>query len=384
MPERIVAGDSVRARYEELVQDEIITRDPAQESLANRLDKLNQDIGAARLAVSSSSLGWLFAKKAPKKNAVRGLYIHGSVGRGKTMLMDFFYRACPETRKRRAHFHDFMADVHDRIGEYRSEVKNGKVKDTDPIPPVAAGIARDAKVLCFDEFSVTDIADAMILSRLFTTLFDKGVVLVATSNVVPDNLYRNGLNRGLFTPFIDVLKNHTDVASLDADQDYRLGKLSNSARYFTPLDSKATEGMDSLWETVAGPEPRQSVLEVKGRNVVIPHAGLGAARFSFDDLCAKPLGARDYMAVARAYHTVFIDSIPIMDKTKRNEAKRFINLIDTLYDTHTKLVVSAEAEPPDLYLTSEGTEGFEFDRTASRLIEMRSDVWMAAEKVDTL
>lgn len=376
MPDRIMPGDSVRTRYKELASDGVIDIDNAQIALAGRLDDLNGRIGAARLAVSSSSLGWLFAKRANQKGPVRGLYIYGAVGRGKTMLMDFFFKACTEPQKRRSHFHDFMADVHDRIGAYRKKVKDGSAKDTDPIPPVAREIAAEAKVLCFDEFTVTDIADAMILSRLFNVLFERRVVLVATSNVMPENLYKDGLNRSLFLPFIDVLKEHTDTANLDAEQDYRLGKLSASTRYFTPIDDEGTKQMDALWQSIAGATPQPASVEVKGRKVMVPRAGLGAARFGFDDLCAKPLGARDYLAIARAYHTLFIDDVPIMDMTKRNEAKRFINLIDTLYDSRTKLVVSASAEPTELYLSSSGTEGFEFDRTASRLIEMRSDAWM--------
>lgn len=379
MPDRIMPGDSVRTRYNELARDGVIDTDIAQIEIADRLDELNARIGAARLAVSSSSLGWLFAKRASQNGPVRGLYIYGGVGRGKTMLMDFFFRACSEPRKRRAHFHDFMADVHDRIGDYRRKVKEGSVKDTDPIPPVALEIAAEAKVLCFDEFSVTDIADAMILSRLFKVLFEQRVVLVATSNVMPDNLYKDGLNRGLFLPFIDILKEHTDTANLDADQDYRLGKLSASTRYFTPIDDTGNKQMGALWQSIAGATPQSAEIAVKGRTIAVPQAGLGAARFAFDDLCAQPLGARDYLAIARAYHTVFIDGVPVMDQTNRNEAKRFINLIDTLYDSKTKLVVSAEAEPTELYRSSSGTEGFEFDRTASRLIEMRSDAWMGGD-----
>lgn len=377
MTERFMARESVRSMYDERVERGEIEPDEAQIELANRLDALNNRIGTEKLAVSSSPLGWLFAKKAKEKGAARGLYIHGSVGRGKTMLMDFFYQACHWKLKRRAHFHDFMADVHDRIGAHRDALKAGTVKENDPIEPVARAIASESKLLCFDEFSVTDIADAMILSRLFTALFERGVILVATSNVEPDNLYRDGLNRSLFTPFIDVLKAHTDIMSLDAKQDYRLGKLSASKRYFTPLGDEARQGMDDLWQAIAGTPTNSAMIEVKGRKVVVPQAGLGAARFGFDDLCAKPLGARDYMAIARAYHTVFIDDVPIMDKGRRNEAKRFINLIDTLYDTHTKLVISVAAEPNKLYQSHSGTEGFEFDRTASRLIEMRSDGWMA-------
>lgn len=379
MPDRIMPGDSVRTRYNELARDGVIDTDIAQIELADRLDELNTRIGASRLAVSSSSLGWLFAKRASQNGPVRGLYIYGAVGRGKTMLMDFFFKACSEPKKRRAHFHDFMADVHDRIGEYRQKVKAGSVNDTDPIPPVAREIAAQAKVLCFDEFSVTDIADAMILSRLFKVLFEERVILVATSNVMPDNLYKDGLNRGLFVPFIEILKQHADTANLDADQDYRLGKLSASTRYFTPIDKAGNAQMDALWQSIAGATPQTAEIEVKGRKIDVPRAGLGAARFNFDDLCAKPLGARDYLAIARTFHTIFLDVVPVMDNTNRNEAKRFINLIDTLYDSKTKLVISAQAEPTELYRSSTGTEGFEFDRTASRLIEMRSDAWMAGE-----
>ena len=379
MPDRIMPGDSVRTRYNELARDGVIDTDIAQIELADRLDELNTRIGASRLAVSSSSLGWLFAKRASQNGPVRGLYIYGAVGRGKTMLMDFFFKACSEPKKRRAHFHDFMADVHDRIGEYRQKVKAGSVNDTDPIPPVAREIAAQAKVLCFDEFSVTDIADAMILSRLFKVLFEERVILVATSNVMPDNLYKDGLNRGLFVPFIEILKQHADTANLDADQDYRLGKLSASTRYFTPIDKAGNAQMDALWQSIAGATPQTAEIEVKGRKIDVPRAGLGAARFNFDDLCAKPLGARDYLAIARTFHTIFLDVVPVMDNTNRNEAKRFINLIDTLYDSKTKLVISAQAEPTELYRSSTGTEGFEFDRTASRLFEMRSDAWMAGE-----
>ena len=377
MPDRIVPGDSVAARYRELCGEGVIAHDPAQQALADRLDRLNEAIGAQRLASKSSSLGWLFAKSAPKRGDVRGLYIHGSVGRGKTMLMDFFFRACPARRKRRAHFNDFMADVHDRIGAHRALLKDGKTRETDPIPPVARAIAAEARVLCFDEFSVTDIADAMILSRLFTALFAQGVVLVATSNVVPDNLYRDGLNRSLFLPFIGILAAHADVVSLDADRDYRLGRLSRLPLYLSPLGGETDMAMEAIWDGLTGGLPSgQASVAVKGREIPVPATALGCARFTFSDLCEQPLGARDYLALARAYHTLMVERVPILEAARRNEAKRFITLIDTLYDLHRKLVISAAAEPDELYAAQTGTEAFEFARTASRLTEMRSEDWV--------
>ncbi|MEN0001071.1 MAG: cell division protein ZapE, partial [Pseudomonadota bacterium] len=370
-------GDSVASRYIELVADGVIERDPAQEAIVSQLDRLNLAIANMRLASKSSSLGWLFARNRKRAEIVKGLYIHGSVGRGKTMLMDFFFRACPAHRKRRAHFHEFMADVHDRIGAHRSAVKQGRAQGDDPIAPVAAALAQEAYVLCFDEFSVTDITDAMILSRLFSALFEHGVVLVATSNVVPDDLYRDGLNRSLFLPFVDLLKQHVDEVSLDADRDYRLGRVSNMPAYLTPLSLKTTALMNKVWSKLAdGGKGVPDSIEIMGRMLIVPAATDDAARFSFDDLCRQPLGARDYLAVARRYRTILIDDVPILRDGERNEAKRFINLIDTLYDNQNKLFVSAEAEPDQLYQAKSGTETFEFERTASRLIEMRSDNWL--------
>ena len=381
MPDRIGQTDSVEARYDALVDDGVIVADAAQRVLARRLDVLNAEIGKLRLASKSSSLGWLFAKRAPKPGQLRGLYIHGAVGRGKTMLMDFFHQACPARRKRRAHFHDFMADVHDRIAAHRKGVKDGTATGDDPILPVAKALAQEARILSFDEFTVTDIADAMILSRLFTALFDRGVVLVATSNVAPDDLYRDGLNRGLFLPFVDVLKAHTDVFSLDAERDYRLDRLAKTPLYMTPLGPETDMAMESSWMTLtggahSGPEE----IALKGRTIPVPAATLGAARFSFADLCEAPLGARDFLAIARHYRTLMVENVPVLADGKRNQAKRFITLVDTLYDNRNRLIVSAAAEPHDLYRATRGTEAFEFERTASRLIEMRSDDWIKAAK----
>ncbi|RWX69035.1 cell division protein ZapE [Mesorhizobium sp. M4B.F.Ca.ET.089.01.1.1] len=367
---------TVRQRYDHLVETGAIARDPAQERIVAALDRLTDEISAKRLAQKSSALGWLFARKQPPA-AVRGLYIHGGVGRGKTMLMDMFFELLPVRRKRRVHFNDFMADVQDRIQKHRQARKNGDVKEDDPIPPVARALAEQAWVLCFDEFSVTDIADAMILSRLFSALFADGVVLVATSNVAPENLYRDGLNRQLFLPFIGLLERNAEVMTLDSDKDYRLEKLSRMAVYVSPADAAADAALDEAWQAMTHGKPTaETALTVKGRQVVVPRAAGDAARFSFADLCEKPLGARDFLAIAGRFSTIFIDHVPVLGEGRRNEAKRFILLIDTLYDHHIRLVVSADAAPSGLYTAKRGNEVFEFERTASRLIEMQGHEWL--------
>ncbi|MBZ9675330.1 cell division protein ZapE [Mesorhizobium sp. ES1-1] len=368
---------TVRQRYDHLVATGAIERDPAQERIAAALDRLTSEISAKRLAHKSSALGWLFARNRETKEPVRGLYIHGGVGRGKTMLMDMFFELLPVRRKRRVHFNDFMADVQDRIQKHRQARREGTVKEDDPIPPVAKALAEQAWVLCFDEFSVTDIADAMILSRLFSALFSSGVVLVATSNVAPQDLYRDGLNRQLFLPFVAILERHAQVLSLDSDKDYRLEKLARTPVYVTPADAAADEALDQAWQAMTRGEPTAATtLTIKGRQVAVPAAAADAARFSFADLCEKPLGARDYLAIAARFSTIFIDHVPVLGEGKRNEAKRFILLIDTLYDHHVRLVVSADAPPQGLYAAKRGVEVFEFERTASRLIEMQSRDWL--------
>lgn len=368
---------TVRQRYEHLVQSGAAERDPAQERIVAALDRLIDEISAKRLAHKSSALGWLFAAKRQPREPVKGLYIHGGVGRGKTMLMDMFFELLPVRRKRRVHFNDFMADVQDRIQKHRQARKNGDVKEDDPIPPVARALADEAWVLCFDEFSVTDIADAMILSRLFSALFANGVVLVATSNVAPENLYRDGLNRQLFLPFISLLERNAHVMTLDAEKDYRQEKLNRQPVYVTPDDAAAERALDKAWKAMTHGQPTGEVtLTLKGRQLVVPRAAGDAARFSFADLCEKPLGARDYLAIAGRFSTVFIDHVPVLGEGKRNEAKRFILLIDTLYDHRMRLVMSAAAPPERLYTAKRGTEVFEFERTASRLVEMQSRDWL--------
>ncbi|TPK92321.1 MULTISPECIES: cell division protein ZapE [unclassified Mesorhizobium] len=368
---------TVRQRYEHLVQSGAVGRDPAQERVVAALDRLTDEISAKRLAHKSSALGWLFAAKRQPREPVKGLYIHGGVGRGKTMLMDMFFELLPVRRKRRVHFNDFMADVQDRIQKHRQARKDGTVKEDDPIPPVARALADEAWVLCFDEFSVTDIADAMILLRLFSALFASGVVLVATSNVAPENLYRDGLNRQLFLPFISLLERNAHVMTLDAEKDYRQEKLDRQPVYVTPDDAAAERALDEAWKAMTYGQPAGEVtLTLKGRHLVVPRAAGDAARFSFADLCEKPLGARDYLAIAGRFSTVFIDHVPVLGEGKRNEAKRFILLIDTLYDHHMRLVMSAAAAPERLYTAKRGTEVFEFERTASRLVEMQSRDWL--------
>ncbi|MCC6206002.1 MAG: AFG1 family ATPase [Hyphomicrobiales bacterium] len=368
---------TIRQRYDHLVGTGEIRSDPAQFPVVAALDGLIDEIASKRLAQKSSALGWLFGKRREQKAPVKGLYVHGGVGRGKTMLMDMFFELVPVRRKRRAHFNDFMADVHDRIQRQRQARKEGRATEDDPIPPVARELAAESWVLCFDEFTVTDIADAMILSRLFSALFAEGVVLVATSNVAPKNLYRDGLNRQLFLPFIDTLQRHVTVMTLDSETDYRLEKLDRLKVYLTPLDGQTERHMDETWAAVIrGQTPSAEEISLKGRQIRVPAAAGGAARFDFADLCSKPLGARDFLAIAARYRTILIDRIPVLADGQRNEAKRFILLIDTLYDSHARLIASAAAAPDKLYAEKSGTEAFEFERTASRLIEMQSAEWL--------
>ena len=368
---------TVRQAYDHLEETGVIGRDPAQMEVVAALDRLIAELSAKRLAAKSSALGWLFAKRRPAREPVRGLYVHGEVGRGKTMLMDLFFELVPVRRKRRAHFNDFMADVHDRIQRHREKLKRGETKESDPIPPVARALAEDAWVLCFDEFSVTDIADAMVLSRLFSALFDEGVVLVATSNVAPRDLYRDGLNRGLFEPFIAILERHARVLNLDGPTDHRRRRLERMKVYVTPLGPDTDAEMDAAWDAAtAGRAVHPEALKVKGREVMAPRAAGAAVRFTFAELCGAPLAARDYLAIAARFDTLFLDHVPVMGQDRRNEAKRFILLVDTLYDNRVRLVASAEAAPEALYRGTTGAEVFEFARTASRLTEMQSRDWL--------
>ena len=373
--------DTVSERYASLVAAGDIERDPAQEAVVAKLARLEARLSRRALARKSSSLGWMFGRSAKSEGPLKGLYIYGGVGRGKTMLMDLFFATSPVPRKRRTHFHEFMLDVHERVRVFRHKIKAGETADTDPIRLTAAALADEAPLLCFDEFHVTDIADAMILGRLFTRLFEAGVVVVATSNVPPDDLYKDGLNRALFLPFVALLKEHMEVASLDSRTDFRLEKIAGAPVWYVPADARADAALDAAWQRLTGGQhgaPRD--LAVQGRTLRVPQAAMGVARFSFHDLCEQPLAAADYLKIAREFHTILLDRIPVMDYDRRNAAKRFIILIDTLYDHAIKLIASATGEPNALYRATEGFEASEFHRTASRLIEMRSQAYLAMRR----
>jgi cell division protein ZapE len=375
---RETQGQSVKTAYDLAVTAKKLSRDPAQEALVAQLDRLNAQLAVAAARANGSLLSRLFGQKAAPV-FVRGHYIHGAVGRGKTMLMDMFFAACPEPSKRRAHFHAFMQDVHERIHAHRQAFKRGENNEQDPIAPVARDLAKEARLLCFDEFHVLDIADAMILSRLFRVLFEEGVVLVATSNLVPGDLYFNGLNRELFLPFIAILRRHADVFNLDAKMDYRREKLKNMAVYRSPLNAAADAAMDETWALATAHEDAEpQTIMVRGHKFEIPLSAPSAARFGFDDLCAKPLGAADYLALAKLYPTIFIDHVPHLDFSKRNEAKRFIILIDVLYDFGSRIFISAADAPDDIYSVKAGLKVGEFTRTSSRLIEMASEAYVTA------
>jgi cell division protein ZapE len=361
------------ANLEKRIAEGTLTEDAGQLAAAQALTDLHESLASWRIKD-----GWFRHKTPPP----RGLYLWGGVGRGKSMLMDLFFKTAPVAQKRRVHFHEFMQETHARIGAWRKRLERKKGQD-DPIPPVAKAIAADARLLCFDEFQVTDIADAMLLGRLFEQLFDIGVVVVATSNRVPDDLYRDGINRQLFLPFIAELKDRLDVMEVGSGVDHRLQQLTAAPVYYTPLGSEADAALDEAWKRLTqGAEPQSCTITVHGRAVPVPREAAGVARFTFAELCARPLGAADYLAIAAQFHTLLVGDVPQLTPDKRNEAKRFVTLIDALYEAKTKLVMSAAAEPDDLYPAGDGA--FEFERTASRLMEMRSETYLAAAHEDAM
>lgn len=372
---------SFREHYQDLVASGAIEADGAQARAVDLIAAFDETLADYKPVhkqsfLEQSFLGRLFADKAAAPP--RGLYVHGDVGRGKTMLMDLFFQSSAVTHKRRAHFHEFMADVHERIYGFRQAIAKGDIADGDVIALTAHAIFDEAWLLCFDEFHVTDIADAMILGRLFARLFELGTVVFATSNVAPVDLYKGGLNRALFLPFIAQIETHMDILRLESRTDFRLEKLAGVRMWLVPADQSADAALDAAWVRLSGGTPGKSQdIMIKGRILHVPRAARGMARFSFAELCEKPLGSSDYLRIAHDYHTIFIDRVPMMDYGDRNAAKRFIALIDTLYDNAVKLMASAAAEPQSLYRASEGFEAMEFNRTASRLIEMNSESYLA-------
>ena len=361
----------VLAAYDALVTAGELKPDPEQRAAAQRLNLLQQELEAAP---PRGSLLWRIAGRKPA--SPRGVYLWGAVGRGKSMLMDLFYDQLAIQRKQRVHFHAFMLDVHARMREVR------KTESGDPIPQVAASLVENVRCLAFDEMVVNNSADAMILSRLFTALIDNGVTVVATSNRPPKDLYKDGLNREHFLPFIALVEAKLDVLSLNGPTDYRRDRLGDGARWFVPADDAASAALSAAFFRLTDypPEDRAHVptldLDVGGgRMLHVPKALKGVAVFSFKRLCGEARGASDYLSVARHFHTVIIVGIPRMGPENRNEAARFVTLVDALSEYKVKLLASAAAMPDDLYVAGDGA--FEFERTASRLSEMQSDDYLA-------
>ena len=351
---------SITTTYTARVSEGTLTSDPAQIGVLPLLDELDAQL--AQPVPKKSFFNRFSAELEP----IKGVYMWGGVGRGKSMLMDLFYDQTSEPRKRRVHFHAFMQEIHSALHEAR------KTGVDDAILPVAHAVTENVRLLCFDEMQITDITDAMIVGRLFEQLFEAGVVIVSTSNRPPDDLYKDGLNRNLFLPFIEQIKQRLVIHELASDNDYRLNRLSGVRVYFSPKGPEARAQLDAIWNDMGG-NSEPLILTVKGREVELPKFKNGVARANFFDLCGRPLGAGDYLVLAQTVRILIIDDIPRLSRDNFNEAKRFVTLIDALYEAKVRLICSAADIPNRLYLEGEGA--FEFERTASRLIEMQSDSW---------
>ena len=370
----VMVGRGPLARWRDLVESGTLAADVAQERAAERLDLLWQALEAPAPTAPARGVFGRFGLGRAGAGRVRprGVYLVGEVGRGKSMLMDLFFEAAPGQAKRRIHFHRFMQDVHGRFHALKQE----RPDISDPIPPLADAIAGEAMLLCFDEFQINDIADALILGRLFEALFARGVVVVATSNTRPERLFQDRPGADAFKPFIAVLQGALDTVELRSERDYRRRRELKGATWIVPADARADAALDAAFETLTdGAEGRRAFLTVHGRRVEVPLAAAGVARFDFEALCARPLGAGDYLEIARHYPTVLIDRVPLLGPENFDVARRFIVLIDALYEARVKLVASADAMPDAIYERGDGAAAFE--RTASRLAEMQSRDYQA-------
>ncbi len=354
----------LKAQYDALIASGDVFHDDAQIDAIRILEEIR-----ANLEASSQRPSNLIRRLLKRSDGLPppGLYLWGGVGAGKSMLMDLFFAATRIDRKRRVHFHAFMQEIHEAIHAAR------KTGHPDPIDAVAADVASGARLLCFDEVQITDITDAMIVGRLFEKLFEVGTTIVTTSNRVPDDLYKNGLNRQLFLPFIRLITEKVTVHHLFTDMDYRQDRLRGEQTWFSPLGEDSRKELDRIWCSLTDEEGSALTLRVKLRSVTLPIFHNGTARVGFSDLCEKPLGAADYLAIADAVRVLIIDDVPQMSRARNNEAKRFMTLIDTLYEAKTQLICTAETEPEQLY--EQGAGAFEFERTSSRLREMQSVDW---------